>query len=98
MQTTRGLLNSIKLKMNLSSEEELANALRIPPTSVRLLYQQKLLVDESLAIRIARLLDVESMYVIALTQMERTSNDSIKREWLEIAKKHNREAKKVANS
>lgn len=72
MLTTVELLNRVKATYGLESDYSLAKKLSITPQAVSKYMSKRSFLDNRVAVMVAELLDLNPMYVVACTNMERS--------------------------
>ncbi len=85
MKTTADWLDELKRKNNLPSDYSLAKLLGVPPQNISKYMSGQRALDPYMAVRVANMLEVDAIKVIASVESERTRDVNKKDFWRQIA-------------
>lgn len=85
MKTTIEFLDAIKSRHGLQSDYAIAKFLKLPTATVSRYRNGRNHFDDSIALRVAKALEIEPLYVIACSHAERTSTPEVKEIWRQMA-------------
>ncbi len=86
MKSTVELLDAVRAKHGLTSDYQLSKILGIRPTTVSNYRVRRSFPDETVCLKIAKLLDLEPGYVLAVVAAERAQSVEIRKAWEKAAK------------
>ena len=87
MKTTIEFLDALKAKTGAASDYAIAPILGVTKGAVSLWRNHKGFFDDSTAIRVSKLLEIDPAYVVACVHSERAKGDDQKAVWREIMEK-----------
>ena len=86
MQSTIELLDALKLRHNLASDYKVAKFLDLSQQTISAYRLGRNFFDDSIAIRVAELLDLDPAFVLACVHAERAKKPEVKAVWEKIAR------------
>jgi len=86
MKSTVELLDAVRARHGLSSDYQLSKILEIRPTAVSNYRVRRSFLDESVCVKVAKLLELDAGYVLAVVAAERAHSAEIRKAWEKAAK------------
>lgn len=87
MNTTNEFLDAVKAKQGLASDYALCKFLGESTARIGNYRSKRSFLDDLMAVRVAKLLEIDPLYVIASANLERAKKESEKSAWLDILEK-----------
>ena len=84
MKTTLEYIDAVKMRRDLPSDYAIAKLLGVSRQAVSQYRQGKAAFDDLTAVRVAEILDINPMEVIAAANRERAKSEEVKRVWSSI--------------
>ena len=87
MQSSCQFLDAVKSKYGLASDYAVAKKLRISQPTVSRYRKKQGYLDDEVALRVAKALEIDAAYVLACAHAERAKGEEMRATWSRIAEK-----------